>query len=159
MDAPSATDPIGATPAPAPKRSKEHWVVLGGAGALLLLLLGLALFVDADPRGFGTHEKLGMSPCATMEWWNVPCPGCGVTTSVTLATKGRIVESFVNQPFGLLTALLFLGAIVWAPIAHLRGRDLWRDVQALRMGWWAWALGAVIVAAWAYKFWRVRDGG
>ena len=71
-------------------RSKEHWIVL----ALAWLALGgaflLGRFLEPDPRGFGTHEQLGFRACLPVELWNVPCPGCGVTTAVTLAVHGEL---------------------------------------------------------------------
>lgn len=76
-----------------------------------------------DPRGFGTHEQLGLAPCRAMDWFGVPCPGCGVTTSVAHAAHGDLVASFVTQPFGLLVAAAIpLGAAAMCATA-LRGGD------------------------------------
>ena len=61
-------------------RSKEHWIVVGGAFVTLALLLAFAFLVEPDERGFGTHEKLGLQPCAPMRYWNVPCPGSSPTS-------------------------------------------------------------------------------
>ena len=133
-------------------RSIEHAFVLAAALAAPLLLLGFGLWLAPDSRGFGTHEKLGLPPCLLMEWFHVPCPGCGVTTSVALAAKGRFLESAKNQPFGLLVALAIPVAAVWALAGHLRGRDLYRDLMSIRVGAWTWWLAGAIALAWAYKF-------
>jgi len=133
------------------RRSLEHGFVLAGAllGPVLLLLLGF--FVSPDPRGFGTHEKLGLPPCVMMAWLHVPCPGCGVTTSVALAAHGRIWDSIRNQPFGFLVALSIPAAAIWAIAGHLRGRDLYRDLGSIRVGpWLLWLAGAVALS-WFYK--------
>jgi len=137
-------------------RSREHWLILLlAAGALAgLAVLGLAL--EPDARGVGTHEQLGLRPCLTMELWNVPCPGCGVTTSVTLATQGRFLDALKNQPFGFAVWLFVLGFVAWAALGHLRGRDLWERLHAVRARPWLWAGGVLCVTGWIYKLWLVR---
>jgi hypothetical protein len=124
-----------------------------------LLLAAFALWVAPDARGYGTHEKLGLPPCGLMEWFHVPCPGCGVTTSVALAARGRILDSARNQPFGLFVALAIPAAAIWALAGHLRGRDLYRDVTSIRLGAWTWWLAGAIAAAWAYKIVVVLGAG
>ena len=59
------------------KRSTEHWFLVLSAAATVLGLLAVAVFLEPDPRGYGTHEKLGFAPCLPMELWEIPCPGCG----------------------------------------------------------------------------------
>ena len=134
-----------------PTRSNEHWIVLVGAFLGLVLLLVLACFVAPDPRGYGTHEKLGLPPCAMMKWFGVPCPGCGVTTSVTLATHARFLDAARTQPFGLVVALAIPLAAIWAVVGHLRGRDLYRDLNAVRPGPWLWWIGGALALSWFYK--------
>jgi|RhiMethySRZTD1v2_1073278.scaffolds.fasta_scaffold496274_2 hypothetical protein len=132
-------------------RSVEHGFVLAAALAAPLLLVGFGLWLAPDARGYGTHEKLGLPPCVMMEWFHLPCPGCGVTTSVALAAHGRILDAARNQPFGLFVALAIPAAAIWALVGHFRGRDLYRDLVSIRLGAWAWWLAGGIAAAWAYK--------
>jgi hypothetical protein len=133
------------------KRTVEHYLLLGLSFAALAGVAVLGLWMNPDPRGFGTHEQLGLAPCRSMEWLGFPCPGCGVTTSVSLFWHGELWASFVNQPFGCLFAgvlpLLALGAIV----AHFRGRDLYLRLLAARLGRFFIALGSLMLAAWIYK--------
>ena len=105
------------------RRGAGHWAVLALASAALGVEAWLGLAARPDARGYGTHEQLGLAPCRAMEWFGVPCPGCGVTTSVAHAAHGEFVASFTTQPFGLLVAAaLPLGvAALW--YAALRGED------------------------------------
>jgi len=144
-------------PARAPRRSSEHWTLLGFSIAGLLSMLGFAFFLDPDGRGYGTHEQLGLKPCFPQEYWNFPCPGCGVTTSVTHAAHLQFVDAFLTQPFGLLLAIVGPAFGVWAIIQQLRGRDIWMEV-AIR-GWeklWLPTL-ACLLLAWLYKIAVVRS--
>jgi len=140
-------------------RAPEHRIVLAGALAGLVAFLVLGNLLTPDARGHGTHEQLGLPSCKAIEWWGVPCPGCGVTTALTWAAHGRIVESFRAQPFGLLVALSIPAAALWAVIGHARGRDLWRDLNALTWRPWGWWMTAALAAAWIYKIVVVVPGG
>ena len=136
---------------PARPRSFEHWLVMLVPLAGLALIAIFAFVVEPDARGFGTHEKLGLPSCKMMDWFGVPCPGCGVTTSVALASRGRFLESIRNQPFGLVVVLGILVATVWAIRGHARGRNLYEDLVAIRIKPWAIGLGSALAAAWIYK--------
>lgn len=110
----------------------------------------LAVVAQPDERGYGTHEQLGLAPCRMMQWTGVPCPGCGVTTSVTLAAQGHPLESLAVQPFGLLTAISLPLLALWALAVHLRGGDLYGRLSA-RGGRAAKAALALMGLAWVYK--------
>jgi len=138
------------------RRQPEHWVILGGAVLAPSGLFLLGLLLEPDPRGFGTHEKLGMRPCMPMELWNVPCPGCGVTTSVTHAVRGDLLGSLGVQPFGLVVVFGILAFLGWALMGHLRGRDLWDDLSHIRWSRWMTIAGVLMGIAWVYKTAAVR---
>jgi hypothetical protein len=122
----------------------------------VLVLIVLGVFVDPDPRGFGTHERLGLPPCKPMLWWNVPCPGCGVTTSVALAAHGRFWASIRNQPFGFIVAMAVPAFAAWCLWHALRGRDLNNALHSVRVGRWGFVLAGAMMLAWIYKVALVR---
>jgi hypothetical protein len=130
--------------------------VLLGALALPVALLALGRSLTPDPRGFGTHEQLGFQPCLPMRQWNVPCPGCGVTTSIVLVAHGRPLAALATQPLGPIALACAFAAAVRAAIGHARGWDLALDFR--RVSWRRW--GSVLVAlgalAWMYKLALVR---
>lgn len=132
-------------------RTRAHWalLVLFLLAPLGVLLLGLVL--EPDPRGHGTHEQLGAPPCAAMFILGLPCPGCGVTTAVTLVGEGRPLAAFVVQPFGALLALGSFAAGALALWASARKRDLGVLVLARSPLLPALLGGAALLGAWAYR--------
>lgn len=135
----------------APSRTQAHWVLLALVPACVVVLLVLGFFVEPAPSGYGTHTQLGLRPCASLAWFHLPCPGCGVTTSVALAAHGRPVAAFVNQPFGLVVAVLLALYPLWALAQLARGRDLYASLARLSARNWMIFLGASILGAWLYK--------
>lgn len=78
--------------------SGEGWGV-----ACLVLLIIPAVFVTAivlnpDPSGMGTHQQLGLPPCAFLKATGLVCPQCGLTTSFALLVRGRTGEAFRANP-------------------------------------------------------------
>ena len=138
-------------------RSSAHWILLGCAAASIITMVALAVFVEPDERGFGTHEQLGMLPCRSMDWLGIPCPGFGVTTSVALAVRGRPLAALTNQPFGLLTALCLPLLCVWALRIHFGGGDLYAALSSRRARPALALAVAALVAAWIYKIWLVTS--
>ena len=123
------------------------------------MVLGLGALTP-DERGYGTHEQLGLAPCAVREGIGIPCPACGVTTAVSLAARGDLLASLATQPLGLVLALgaplVALLALLW----HLAGRDL--SVTVVN-GRWArtvvLALAGLVLAAWLYKLRQFGGAG
>lgn len=139
-----------------PQRSSEHRVLLALALALPVGLVALGLFLDPDPRGWGTHEQLGFQPCFPMSHWNVPCPGCGVTTAVSLAVHGRPLASLRTQPFGVVVLATAALVAVGALALHRRGRDLSEALPRLPWRRLVLVLGGLMLVAWLYKLAAVR---
>ncbi|MDD5381636.1 MAG: DUF2752 domain-containing protein [Phycisphaerae bacterium] len=66
-----------------------------GAGFIFLALVAFfGLFALTG------HYKISLwpYPCGFQQRYNLPCPTCGVTTSVKAFAQGRILESFYIQP-------------------------------------------------------------
>jgi|GEM_PF-3243744 len=70
------------------------------AGTLVLILAAL---LKPDPRGYGTHQQLGLPPCITSMMLGVKrCPGCGLTTGFAHLVRGQITSAWASNPMSLL---------------------------------------------------------
>jgi len=135
----------------ASSRSFGHWVVLAACFVAPLGLLAMRLLLTPSPSGYGTHEQLGLPACMALDWFHTPCPGCGVTTSVTWFAHEHPWESLQTQPFGFALAAFALISAPLAILAVLRGLDL--GEQARRFNRWSvwFPIGLFAAASWAYK--------
>ena len=68
-----------------------------------LFVFALSL-VPPDPRGFGTHELLGMEPCGWADSGGIPCPTCGVTTAACHLVHLSPIKAVATHPFGAALA-------------------------------------------------------
>jgi hypothetical protein len=64
-----------------PRLSPSRQISVGLLGLGILVLLVVAGRLEPDPRGFGTHEQLGLTPCSFYRWTGRLCPTCGATTA------------------------------------------------------------------------------
>jgi len=116
--------------------------------ALVAGLVVVLARATPDPRGYGTHELLGMQPCAWPAVHGIPCPTCGVTTAACWLVHLSPGKALVTQPFGALTMALvivigvhalwslvrrrsFLEPFVWLPY----GRILLGGLAVLLLSW------------------------
>ncbi len=83
-----------------------------------LMFFGIWLFttivaavLHPDPSGHGTHTQLGLPPCPSVLLFDRPCPGCGLTTSLTAFVHGDWAFAFHAHPFG---PFMYVGMTVWA---------------------------------------------
>jgi hypothetical protein len=130
----------------------------GGAVALpCLLVLTLASQLTPDPSGYGTHRQLGLTQCTFLARTGLPCPSCGLTTSVAASVRGRFALAVRAQPFGIL---LTAGAVVFAVAGLLEAATGRPHVHRLRPGlWMVWGGMAGLLLGWGTALWvGLRSG-
>ena len=96
--------------------------------AASLALVGgfvIAYRLEPDPRGFGTHERLGLPPCTIRAVFGIPCPSCGMTTCFANITKGRWREAARANVAGLILSLVCAALIPWCLLSAFYGRLCW----------------------------------
>lgn len=116
--------------------------------ALSAITLAIARALRPSANGYGTHQQLGLPPCAFFKLTGIPCPSCGLTTSFAHAARLHIYQAFVTQPFGLvafcltvlgipLCILLMRRQIAWKDAIHARGVDalLYLLLAAYLLSW------------------------
>jgi len=97
-------------------------MVLAAIG--LAAVLGVARRLEPDPRGFGTHTQLGLSPCMFAQVTGVLCPSCGMTTSFAWFVRGRLERSWRANAAGSLLAPTCVALIPWLLAGAARGRPV-----------------------------------
>ncbi|MEQ8209683.1 MAG: DUF2752 domain-containing protein [Lacipirellulaceae bacterium] len=94
---------------------------------LLAALLVMASRLAPDPRGFGTHEQLGLSPCWIHQRTGITCPSCGMTTAWAHALAGQILPAIQSNLGGTLLCVVALVVAPWLALSAIVGRWLlWR---------------------------------
>lgn len=101
-----------AAPAPTPRRLAGGFAVLG------LAAFAAAAWIDpydaaGRPLSHGTHRQLGLPPCMLNLVTGLPCPACGMTTSVSLLAHGDPTAAWRTNWAGATIGLLGIAATVW----------------------------------------------
>ena len=158
---PAATVPIIYTPA-------VHRQTVALAGRLTALAVALAalavlvvgLLLPPSSTGVGTHRSMGFQRCEFLARTRLPCPSCGMTTSVSHFAKGNWLASLYVQPGGFLVALA-CGALFWAGLYEFAtGSPLHRLVNQVPALYLVPAVLGFFIAAWGWKiFIHLRGAG
>lgn len=93
-----------------------------GVGAVILLATAGGL--EPDPRGFGTHEQLGLAPCGFARVTGWRCPTCGMTTAWSHAARGNVRSALAASGGGTVLFGLTIIAAPWAIASAIAGRWL-----------------------------------
>jgi hypothetical protein len=135
----------------APDAWRRHAVARLGASSLAAVVLlawpqalpSLALWTGAD--------------CLVRGLTGLPCPGCGITTSLLALAHGDIAGAWAANPAGLVVAALLVGQALAAADALRLGPAPAGAALRVRLGWFCWldraAMGGLLVA------WAGRLGG
>lgn len=124
-------------------------------GALVFVIgaavLGLALWLKPDPRGYGTHEQLSGSPCGWLLVTHYPCPTCGMTTAFAYVVRGQLWRAFLAQPAGFVLALGTIAATLTG--LHMLLTNRWPMRLAMIVTPYRLCMGVIIllVGGWAFK--------
>ena len=145
------TPVTGSIPAELSRRSR---FLAAFVGAGLLATLFVASQLRPDPRGWGTHEQLGLPPCTLLALTGKRCPACGMTTSWAHFTHGRISDALQVSTTGTLLAGLALVVGVAAAVVAVRGRPVAWQPRETQVAVAALALAGVILCEWVVRLWR-----
>lgn len=126
------------------------------------MLIGMAVLVLAgslqpDPRGYGTHEALGLAPCSMKQLTGVACPSCGMTTAFALAAHGRLFDALATQPAGAILAMACALGVLACGYAAWRDTPIERYLPALLRPRLIVGLIGLILLAWIYRI--IIDAG
>jgi hypothetical protein len=114
-----------------PQHASALWL---GKHCVIVAWVGLLIAAISPPHGFGINV------CWFSGATGLPCPGCGVTRSLSCGLRGLWLESWHYHPMGLLILGLFgftaaQSLLPWPTrerIAHfIRGRALWFNTAYL----------------------------
>jgi hypothetical protein len=75
----------------------------------------------AAPHALVAIARWTDAGCLFRELTGLPCPGCGITTSVLALARGDVEASWSANPAGFGVAALLLGQAVVALVAMRRG--------------------------------------
>jgi hypothetical protein len=95
------------------------------AAALAVVLIApviVAGTLQPDPRGFGTHQRLGLPPCSVYALFGVRCPTCGGTTAWANLVRGHWLDALAANVGATLLGILTLLGIPWLLGSVVRGR-------------------------------------
>ncbi|GBD35750.1 hypothetical protein HRbin36_00865 [bacterium HR36] len=132
--------------------------------SMLVAVLGIARWLNpyeanGRPRQYGTHEQLGLPPCAFQRSTGIPCPTCGLTTSFSLCLHGDWWAAWQANPAGPVMVSATALSSVWFLAAGLTGRRLslptWHWLTTLA----AYGLLLLVLGSWTARlFWIFRGG-
>jgi len=81
----------------------------------LLLIACLAGFIYLF-YNIHTLQSQTFRVCIIKNVTGYPCPSCGTTRAVTLLLEGKIIESFLLNPFGIVVAIVMTIFPFWVLI-------------------------------------------
>ncbi|MBI5515371.1 MAG: DUF2752 domain-containing protein [Deltaproteobacteria bacterium] len=122
------------------------------SGMVAWVVVVLSAWLQPDPRGFGTHQQLGLPPCNFQELTHVPCPGCGLTTSFARMAHGHALDALRAHLMGPPLFLMTLVVALLAPWAVRRAFPVGRVLEHPAT---SAALGTTLacgLATWGWRF-------
>lgn len=145
-----------AEPAQEVHRPELAWflrVIFCGLGLTMLGLLFVARTLEPNPDGLGTHRQLlDLPPCGFVDFFGVPCPSCGMTTSWAHVTRGQLVHAFHANAGGAILALVSIPIGAWLLVSGCAGRWWITKPNHAKLAFVLALVIAVALAQWAMRF-------
>ena len=119
------------------------------AGCLAILVL--AVWLTPDPRGYGTHRRLGFGKCGMLVTTGFPCPTCGMTTAFSYTVRGRLFKAFMAQPAGMALALATIATALGSGYVLISARMPRVPIPIMTPYALFITLLVILVGSWAFK--------
>jgi hypothetical protein len=117
------------------------------AAAVISLFASLYLL-----QRLGFDFGLVFGPCGMKQRTGLPCPTCGMTTSVLAFARGDLVKAFYVQPAGGFLCSILVTVAFFALLTALFGvyfKALDRLFMGIRARTWVIGLLIILAAGWA----------
>lgn len=111
----------------APDAGTRHAVARLGASTLAAAVL------TVWPQALPALARWTEAACLLRRLTGLPCPGCGITTSLLALGRGDLVASWSANPAGVVVAALLVGQALVAVDALCRRSQ--RAAAGARLGW------------------------
>ncbi|MBR5373168.1 MAG: DUF2752 domain-containing protein [Paludibacteraceae bacterium] len=96
-------------------------------------------------------EGNGFIVCPFRRITSLPCPGCGLTTSILLMLKGEFATAVGLNPMVLLALPMLVVSPILLALKADRCYELWCGFEEyVRNGKWGWILFLIIAIDWIY---------
>lgn len=129
---------------------RQRFLLVGG-GLIGMTLLLTSFRLSPDPKGLGTHRQLGFPQCTFIEFFQIPCPTCGMTTSWSYLTKGRIIQAFRVNSGGTMLGILTMVTAPWLLVSGLRGFWWPGKPEMVSVFFITLAIAVVTIAQWLIR--------
>lgn len=133
-------------------------ILAAGTAVGCAVVLGIAMWLEPNPTGMGTHTALGMPSCQFLYQTGLPCPSCGMTTSFAHFVRGNVAASTYAQPMGAVIALATVTAFWIGLYIAITGKLALRLLQIIPARYYVMPLMFLALAAWGWKIWISRQG-
>jgi len=134
--------------------SRSERLLVAMVTVAIVVVMALASRLTPDPRGFGTHQQLGLPPCGFLTATGITCPHCGLTTSFCWFVRGEWDQSWHVNPAGSLLAVGCVGLWPFLLVMCLRGN--WAGIRAPGMTFLIGSAGWLLLSL---MIWILRLAG
>jgi hypothetical protein len=100
------------------RRASARQRVIAALISLAVVVLFAGLWLS---QHVGFDFGLLFGPCGMKQRTGLPCPTCGMTTSVLAFARGAIVTAFYTQPAGALLCSMLVAAALFAFLTAVFG--------------------------------------
>lgn len=101
-----------------PLRASIHYRIV--AGVVFVLIVGFFVYMFLASRGMvDLRSQFGV--CGFKQSYQLPCPGCGWTTSTLAFVEGRVFDSLYIQPAAGVFCVVFAISAVIALLSAVFG--------------------------------------
>jgi len=121
--------------------------------AVSLKVMLLASSLRPYASGLGTHQQLGLPACSFEARTGLPCPSCGMTTSMAAMAHGQVGAALSAHPFGVVAFLAVLALAGVGMVELATGFDVL--ARARPRLWWVWVGLAILFGGWLWKLARL----
>ena len=124
----------------------------------LLLIACLAGFIYLF-YNIHTLQSERFRVCIIKNATGYPCPSCGTTRAVTLLLEGKIIESILLNPFGLVVAIIMAIFPIWILMDIILKKEtfyFWykKTEATIRKPWLASLLILLVLLNWIWNIYK-----